>query len=200
MKKILEFCKEYYLIFIFFLLIVSSYIFLIFNMPTIWILTYTFLWFFILAMCLNKLKNYKQDNYYNLYENTKNKLDETINLCHQWKDHADEWKRYANELQQKYFQDVDLIIRETKHSAIFPQQQAILSNLTENSVSASTIKSLMEFTKNINNESSIFLIKVNHSNSSWYFELTGKSIELDQALFVIEGVKNKIINPQIITH
>jgi len=80
----------------------------------------------------------------------------------------------------------------TEHSEILPQQQAILSNLVKTGVYASTIKSLIEFSNKVDNNTTVFLIRMHHENAAWFVEVTGRAIELDQATHVMKEVEKKL--------
>lgn len=120
-------------------------------------------------------------------------LEESIKVCDQWREHVNEWKRHANALQQKYFADADIVFAgTTKHSEILPQQQSMFSNLVSNAAHASTIKSLLEFSSKVDRDTTVFLVRLHHKDSSWHIEVTGREVELDQATYVIKSVEKKL--------
>lgn len=130
-----------------------------------------------------------QENYEQLQEN----FEKAVNVCNEWEKYSNEWKRHANELQKKYFNDVDTVFAQiTKHSEILPQQQALLSNLVKSGVHASAIKSLLEFSNKVDNNTTVFLIRMHHENASWFVEIAGRTIELDQATYVVKSVEKKL--------
>lgn len=136
-----------------------------------------------------RMLNTYRDCYVELEKNNKI-LKEAASQYEEW---GLEWKSYSEALKKKYSIDVDTIIAvRAKHGEILPQEKAVLSNLVDNAVHASTIQSLLDFSKNLTNEETVFLVRVNHESASWNFEITGRSIDLDQAVHVLEGIEEKV--------
>lgn len=75
---------------------------------------------------------------------------------------------------------------------VLPQEVAILSNLRNSSIKTSTIKGLLEFYRMVEKKDTLFLIKVSHDTASWRLTMAGESIDLRQALYVLEASKEQI--------
>lgn len=125
----------------------------------------------------------------NLTEN----LERALNACEEAQNLCLEWKRYAEGIEEKYFGEVNSVLAVvSSHSEVLPQQQAILSNLSNNAVSASAMKSFVDFSSKIDNKTSVVLVRVHHNKAIWHVDVTGHSIELEQALHIMDGVKRKL--------
>lgn len=111
------------------------------------------------------------------------------------KAYKDVLTQYNNDIArlQKYNQDVQIVVSGlSEKKEILPQEAAILSNLVENAVRAHDIQSIMEFSRSIMQNDSILLVRVDHDTATWHLKITGRSIDVEQAKFVMDRIKVKL--------
>lgn len=166
---------------------------------TIWSLGLAIV-FFLLGLWLRHvvliLNNFKFEIKVNRLENEKllQHFNEAVMVCNQWEKYTEEktkeLQKNIEKIKQNYISNVNVVIEvATEGSELLPQQLAMLSNLTNNMVQASTIKVLLETSKQLDNNTTLIMIQMDHEKSNWNVKITGRSIELDQALQIMDRVK-----------
>ena len=116
--------------------------------------------------------------------------EKTIELYEKaYKDMKNQCDRLS-ESYKKYQDNFDIVINALDESKqILPQEKAILSDFRNKSVQTTTAKTIIEFCREITPDDTIFLVRLNHTNSTWYLKVTGKPIDLEQALYILDSVK-----------
>lgn len=106
----------------------------------------------------------------------------------------DEYNKNYEEYRIAYMKNVQETVDRLAHKGILAQEEAIFSDLIKNGVSAPAIEGIVNFSREVTSNDTVFLIRMNHKERSWYLRVSGAQVHVDQASKILDGVKNKVVS------
>lgn len=71
---------------------------------------------------------------------------------------------------------------------------AIYSKMAHSGVSAPIANTVASFVQSLEDDSTVFLIRVSHDEGAWYLHMAGQPVHINQVLFIMDMMKHKVSN------
>jgi hypothetical protein len=99
-------------------------------------------------------------------------------------------KAYKNTLDDA----IDIIEQITGYREELADKVAMYSKMKSAGVTAPVTNAIISLAQELKNSDSIFLIRIAHDEDAWYIRMAGKPVHLNQALFVMDLIKERVKN------